>query len=170
MRTAILGAGVVPAFLLSVALAGPRVVPQPQAHHFARAVQLNFPEVESFPADWFQAHAADLDEIVRISLAPSAERSDLLVWPEAPTPFSFQDPQFAKIASTLAIRLGHPFLAGAIECKAPVQPWHVVPHGNLVPYTIAPLFDRQGQRIFVYDKVHLVPFAEYEQRSLIHHA
>src|SRR5260370_15619760 len=168
MRTAILGAGVVPALWLAFALAGPGLVPQPQAHHFARAVQLNFPEVESFPADWFQAHAADLDEIVRISLAPSAERSDLLVWPEAPAPFSFQDPQFAKVASTLAIQFGHPFLAGAIEWKPPVDPSDVVPRGTLLPYNSALLFDAQGQRVFVYDKVHLVPFGEYEPFPLIH--
>jgi len=47
------------------------------SHHFARAVQLNFPEVESFPADWSQAHAAELDEISRLSLAPAAEKPDL---------------------------------------------------------------------------------------------
>src|SRR5213592_4272757 len=35
------------AMLLSAVLVGPRLVPQPQAHHFARAVQLNFPEVDS---------------------------------------------------------------------------------------------------------------------------
>src|SRR5207253_2562663 len=72
------------AMLLSAVLVGPRLVPQPQAHHFARAVQLNFPEVDSYPTDWFQVHAADLDEIVRLSLAPAAEKPDLLVWPEAP--------------------------------------------------------------------------------------
>src|SRR5690349_9956246 len=88
------------AILLIAALGGPRLVPKPQAQHFARAVQLNFPEVESYPADWFQAHAADLDEIERISLAPSVDKPDLLVWPEAPAPFSDQDAQFAKIAST----------------------------------------------------------------------
>src|SRR6266852_5595227 len=157
------------AVLLGAALAGPHLVPKPQAHHYARAVQLNFPEVASYPADWFQAQAADLQEIARISLAPSAEKPDLLIWPETPAPFSFQDSQFAKIASTLAIRFGHPFLAGAIEWKAPVEPWDVVPHGNLVPYNSALLFDRQGQRIFVYDKVHLVPFGEYEPFPLIHH-
>src|SRR5258708_4279923 len=122
------------AILLSAALVGPRLVPQAQSHHFARAVQLNFPEVESYPADWFQAHAADLDEIGRISLAPAAEKPDLLVWPEAPAPFSFQDSQFAKLASTLAIRFGHPFLAGAVAWKAPVDPSDVAPHGSLVPY------------------------------------
>jgi apolipoprotein N-acyltransferase len=168
IRTRLVYAAAATAILLSVTLTGPRLVPQPQAHHFARAVQLNFPEVESYRADWFQAHAADLDGILRISLAPSAEKPDLLVWPEAPAPFSFQDPQFAKIASTLAIRFGHPFLAGAIEWKAPVDAADVPPHGNLLPYNSALLFDGQGRRIFVYDKVHLVPFGEYEPFPLIH--
>src|SRR5437016_6937801 len=156
------------AILLSAATAGPRMVQQAEAHHFARAVQLNFPEVESYPADWFQAHAADLEEIVRISLAPTAEKPDLLVWPEAPAPFSFQDSQFAKIASTLAIRFGHPFLVGAIEWKLPVDPSEAASHGSLLPYNSALLFDPQGQRTFVYDKVHLVPFGEYEPFPLIH--
>src|SRR6266478_5885833 len=169
IRTRLIYAAVVTAILLSVALAGPRLVPQPPARHFARAVQLNFPEVESYPPDWFQAHAADLDEIARISLGPSAKMTDLLVWPEAPAPFSFQDLQFAKIASTLAIRFGHPFLAGAIEWKAPVDPSDAAPHGHLVPYNSALLFDGQGQPIFVYDKVHIVPFGEYEPFPLIHH-
>ncbi len=98
------------ATLLMVLFIGPRLVPLPQAHHYARAVQLNFPESSSYPLDWFQTHAADLAEIGRISLAPASQKPDLLVWPEAPAPFSFQDSQFAKIASTLAIQFGHPFL------------------------------------------------------------
>src|SRR6266478_5094989 len=96
------------ATLLMFLFVGPRLVPLPQAHHYARAVQLNFPESPSYPSDWFQKHTADLTEIGRISLAPASEKPDLLVWPEAPAPFSFQDSQFAKIASTLAIQFGHP--------------------------------------------------------------
>ncbi len=161
-------AAIATAILLGATLAGPRLVPQAQAHHFARAVQLNFPGVDSYTADWFPAHAADLEEIERISLAPASEKPDLLVWPEAPAPFSFQDSQFAKIASTMAIRFGHPFLAGAIEWKSPVNPSDTAPHRSLLPYNSALLFDAQGRRTFVYDKVHLVPFGEYEPFPLIH--
>jgi apolipoprotein N-acyltransferase len=167
-RTRIACASIAAAILLCATFAGPSIVPKPQAHHLARAVQLNFPEVESFPADWFREHTADLQEIERISLAPAAERLDLLVWPAAPAPFSFQDSQFAKIASALAIRFGHPFLAGAIEWKPSVDPSDVAPHGSLLPYNSALLFDTQGQRVFIYDKVHLVPFGEYEPFPLIH--
>jgi apolipoprotein N-acyltransferase len=158
----------VTALLLAVMYGGPRLVPPAQAHHFARAAQLNFPESPSYPANWFQMHASDMEEIVRISLAPSAEKPDLLVWPEAPAPFSFQDPQFTKMASALAIKFGHPFLAGVIEWKPPVDPADTAARANLVPYNSALLFDAQGQRVFVYDKVHLVPFGEYEPFPLIH--
>ena len=156
------------AILLLVMFVGPRLVPQAEAHHFARAVQLNFPESQSYPADWFQAHAADLEEIERLSLATTTDKPDLLVWPEAPAPFSFQDLQFAKIASKLAIDFKHPFLAGAIEWKPPVDPADKAPRANLVPYNSALLFDAQGQHFFVYDKIHLVPFGEYEPFPLIH--
>src|SRR5258707_1388317 len=45
----------------------------------------------------------------------------------------------------------------------------MAPRGSLLPYNSALLFDAQGQRVFVYDKVHLVPFGEYEPFPLIHH-
>jgi len=160
--------GVTAVVLLAAALLGPRFLPNAEAHHFARVVQLNFPELQAYPGDWFQSHAADLEDLRRISLAPSAASPDLLVWPEAPVPFSFQDVRFATLASKLAIEFKHPFLAGAIEWKHPVNPSDKVPAGGLAAYNSALLFDAQGQRIFVYDKVHLVPFGEYEPFPLIH--
>ena len=37
-----------------------------------------------------------------------------------------------------------------------------------MPYNSALLFDAQGKRVFAYDKIHLVPFGEYEPFPLIH--
>ena len=161
-------AGLVTTILLVATLVGPRLVPQARAQHFARAVQLNFPEAPEYPSDWFARNGQQLAEVSKMSLAPSAGKPDLLVWPEAPAPFSFEDSQFAKLASSLAIRFGHPFLAGAIEWKTPVDLSDKVPPGRLVPYNSAILLDAQGQRAFVYDKIHLVPFGEYEPFPLIH--
>ena len=161
-------AAMVTAILVVAALVGPRLVPQARAQHFARAVQLNFPEVPEYPTDWFAKNVQQLDEVSKMSLASSKEKPDLLVWPEAPAPFSFEDSQFAKLASSLAVRFGHPFLAGVIEWKTPGDLSDKVPPGRLVPYNSAILVDAQGQRVFVYDKIHLVPFGEYEPFPLIH--
>ena len=152
--------------ILIVMLAGPRLVPEAPYEHHARAVQLNFPEVPSYGADWFAAHSKDLDEIERLSLAPSVYKPDLLVWPEAPAPFSFQYSQFAIRASNLAIHFQHPFIAGAIEWKPPLDGDGAA--AALAPYNSALLFNARGQRVFSYDKVHLVPFGEYEPFPLIH--
>jgi len=140
-------------------------VPQAQATHFARAVQPNFPEVDSYPADWFAIHKDDMDELDQLSLEPSAHHPDLIIWPEAPAPFSWQDNHFSKRASSLAIRAAHPFLAGGIEWKTEKFPSG---HIGQAPYNSALLVDPQGQKVFVYDKRHLVPFGEYEPFPLIH--
>jgi apolipoprotein N-acyltransferase len=161
-------AGIATMILLVATLVGPRLVPQARGQHFARAVQLNFPEVPEYPSDWFAKNMRQLGEASKMSLAPSEEKPDLLIWPEAPAPFSFEDSQFAKLASGLAIRFGHPFLAGVIEWKTPVDRSDKVPPGRLAPYNSAILIDAQGQRVFVYDKIHLVPFGEYEPFPLIH--
>jgi apolipoprotein N-acyltransferase len=153
------------AAILAVSLAGPRFVPRAQATHFARAVQPNFPETDSFPANWFTLHKDDLDELEELSLEPAIYKPDLIIWPEAPAPFSWQDNQFSKRASSLAIRAGHPFLAGVIEWKTETMPSG---HVGQAPYNSAILVDPQGQKAFTYDKRHLVPFGEYEPFPLIH--
>lgn len=150
---------------LIAAYGGERFLPQAQTGHFARAVQPNFPEVESYPGDWFERYAGDMDDLEQLSLAQSAHAPDLIVWPEAPAPFSWQDNRFSKRASSLAIRAGHPFLAGVVEWKSEMLPSG---HMGQAPYNSAVLVDPQGQRIFVYDKRHLVPFGEYEPFPLIH--
>jgi apolipoprotein N-acyltransferase len=162
-RLAVLAAAA--AAVLLVMVGGPRFVPKPQASHYARAVQLNFPEAAEYPSDWFAANARELDEVDRLSLAPSLHKPDLLVWPEAPAPFSFQDARFVRRASSLAIRFGHPYMAGVIEWKKQEV---ALGRSEFAAYNSALLFDAQGQRVFSYDKVHLVPFGEYEPFPLIH--
>lgn len=165
LRARFVAIGAVTALLFVVTYLGQKMIPVAAATHFARAVQPNFPEVESYEANWFAAHSADMDELEELSLAPSAHPTDLIVWPEAPAPFSWQDNQFSKRASKLAIQAGHPFLAGVVEWKS-----EQLANGHVVeaPYNSAVLVDSQGQRGFVYDKRHLVPFGEYEPFPLIH--
>jgi apolipoprotein N-acyltransferase len=160
-------AGATAAIIVAM-LIGPRMVPQAHANHVARAVQLNFPEAPEYASNWFATHAKDLQEAVGYSVAPSGNRPDLLVWPEAPAPFSYQDARFANFATSLAKQFGHPFLVGTIEWKAPPDGTPSTAHASLVPYNSALLFNAQGQRVFSYDKVHLVPFGEYEPFPLIH--
>lgn len=156
------------AVILLTALMGPHFVPVPQTSHHARAVQPNFPEANEYPPDWFQKHTADLDELDRLSLAPSSRQPDLLIWPEAPAPFSFEDPPFARRASSLAIRFAHPFISGVIDWKPLLVSSGGSTHNAMVPYNSAILIDPHGQDVFTYDKVHLVPFGEYEPFPLIH--
>jgi len=161
----LLGATVV---LLAIIFVGPHFVPMPVSTHTARGVQLNFPEVEEFPSNWFGLHKADLEEIQRLSLAPSAHQPDLLVWPETPAPFSYQDITFARMATDLAVKFAHPFIMGVVEWK----PEKVDSGGTsrivMEPYNSALMIDGQGRRDFSYDKIHLVPFGEYEPFPLIH--
>lgn len=159
---------VVVAAVLVVTFAGPRFVPVPTAAHTARAVQLNFPEVEEFPNDWFGLHEGDLEEIARLSLAPSAQHPDLLVWPETPAPFSYQDIRFARMATDLAEQFHGPFIMGVVEWKPETVTTGNASHTVMEPYNSALMIDAQGRRDFSYDKVHLVPFGEYEPFPLIH--
>jgi apolipoprotein N-acyltransferase len=164
LRVGIFGCAAVA--VLVIMFVGARLVPQAKAEHYARAVQTNFPEADYYPGDWFQVNADAMSDIEQLSVAPSLKKPDLIVWPEAPAPFSWQDAQFAKLASSLAIQAGHPFLAGVIEWKNEKLSSR---HMGMLPYNSAILVNAQGQRVFSYDKIHLVPFGEYEPFPLIHH-
>jgi apolipoprotein N-acyltransferase len=103
--------GGVTALILVVMFAGEKLVPKAVANHSARAVQPNFPEVETYGQNWFGAHREDLAELEALSLEDTAKHPDLIIWPEAPAPFSWQDAQFGRFASRIAIEGQRPFLA-----------------------------------------------------------
>jgi len=167
-RLSILGAVLVA--LVVVMVSGPRFVPKGDAHHLARAVQPNFPENMQYVGDWYADHKADLVDLERLSLRPSPNgpQPDLLIWPEAPAPFSFQDAHFVPYISRLATEFQNPLIVGVIEWKLGTEPGNGGPRTTLVPYNSAAMLNAFGQRTFSYDKMHLVPFGEYEPFPFIH--
>ncbi|HXA82286.1 MAG TPA: apolipoprotein N-acyltransferase, partial [Methylomirabilota bacterium] len=100
--------------------------------------------------------------------SPGVQQPDVLVWPEAPAPFSFQDPHFGPYISGLAAEFQHPVIVGIIDWKPIVESGRGVPRTGLVPYNSAAMLNSIGQKAFTYDKIHLVPFGEYEPFPLIH--
>jgi len=168
-RRVLILAGACVAILL-VILAGPPFVPRAQAHHVARVLQTNFPENLEYPGDWYVSHEQDLRDLERLSMpaVSGGARPDLLIWPEAPAPFSFQDPRFGPFISRVATEFGGPTVVGIIEWKPILDSTHGVSRTGLVPYNSAAMVDAEGQRRFSYDKIHLVPFGEYEPFPLIH--
>ncbi len=156
--------------LLAVQDFGPRLVPTAEGRHLARVVQPNFPEDLEYAGDWYAGHKKDLAELEQLSLRPSpgAQQPDLLIWPEAPAPFSFQDPHFGPYISHLATEFQHPVIVGIIEWKPILEGRRGIPRTGLAPYNSAAALNDLGQRTFLYDKIHLVPFGEYEPFPLIH--
>lgn len=145
--------------ILGVEQLGQRFVPVEPPRSAAYLVQTNFPQAPEYPANWMDAHAGEMDELERLSVAPfreeaAAPESNLVIWPEVPAPFYFLDPKFAARAERVARGSGAHFLVGVVE-------WRSGPDNRLLPYNSAVLLDPAGQRKFQYDKIHLVPFGEY---------
>src|ERR1700723_1057932 len=140
--------------LIVVATAGPYLIPAATPHYVAHLVQTNFPQSESYPPDWLQLHSGELDQLEHISVAAAHEIPGIIIWPEVPAPFSFTEPPFAERAQRIAQASGNYFLVGVVD-------WKRDPGGKWLASNSADLLNPQGQRIFGYDKIHLLPFGEY---------
>lgn len=134
--------------LLGVQLVGPRFVPSAAASHVTRVVQPNFPENMQYAGDWYAEHQADMAELEQLSLRRSAgvQQPDLLIWPEAPAPFSFQDPHFGPYISHLAAEFQHPVIVGIIDWKPILESGKGIPRTGLVPYNSAAALNSIGQK------------------------
>lgn len=133
---------------------GPRFVPQAVPDHVAHLVQTNFAQSESYPANWMDLHAADMQQLENMSINAARKSPGVIIWPEVPAPFSLQDPKFATIAARIAKDSGSDFLVGVVD-------WKLGPDRQWLASNSAVLLDPAGQRKFTYDKIHLVPFGEY---------
>ncbi|HEV2224996.1 MAG TPA: apolipoprotein N-acyltransferase [Candidatus Acidoferrales bacterium] len=140
--------------LVGVAKIGPRFVPRAVPDHVAHLVQTDFPQSESYPANWLDIHAADMQQLEDVSVNAAKKNPGVIIWPEVPAPFSLQDPKFAAIAAEIAKGSGSDFLVGVVDWKGGAQ-WVGSASNSAV------LLDPAGQREFTYDKIHLVPFGEY---------
>ena len=140
--------------LLLVALVGPHLIPTASPHYVAHLVQTNFPQSESYPPDWLQVHAGELDQLEHISVDAAHQIPGIIIWPEVPAPFSFLEQPFAERAQRIAQTSGNYFLVGVVD-------WKRNPEGKWLASNSAVLLNPQGQRIFGYDKIHLLPFGEY---------
>jgi apolipoprotein N-acyltransferase len=142
------------AILILTSAGGNYLVPVETPHHTARLVQTNFPQSEEYPANWFEMHTGELEQLERISVKAAPEPPQLIIWPEVPAPFSFAEPKFAQRAARIARESGADFLVGVVDWKRDAA-------GKWLASNSAVLLDPSGQRIFSYDKIHLVPFGEY---------
>jgi apolipoprotein N-acyltransferase len=144
-----------------------RLLPELRPAHVAYLVQPNFQQFHSYSADWMNSPQVRMDELERISIEAvrhdaakqekaGLQRPPIIIWPEVPAPFYFADIRFAERVQRVARDSGAYFLLGVVEWKAPA--------GSTMrqnAYNSAVLLSPAGQRVFQYDKIHLVPFGEY---------
>ena len=89
-----------------------------------------------------------------LTLQAAEEKPELVVWPEAATPFYYSlDPSGTKYVQDLAKTSGVPLLFGS--------PYKKTMGEKELAYNRAFLISNQGETIDVYDKMHLVPFGEF---------
>jgi apolipoprotein N-acyltransferase len=142
------------AILALIALIGPRFVPAALPARIAHLVQPNFSQSMEYPVDWLAIHRADLDDLEQLSVSAARLEPGPIVWPETPAPFSMAEPPFARRVARIAQESSTDFIFGAVD-------WKRMPDGYQDPYNSAIQLDPAGREVFVYDKIHLVPFGEF---------
>jgi apolipoprotein N-acyltransferase len=140
--------------LVLIALIGPHFIPTAQPERIAHLVQPDFPQSMEYPSDWMALHRDDLDDLEQLSVSAARLEPGPIIWPETPAPFSMQEPAFARRAASVAQEASTDFIFGAVN-------WKLTPTGFEQPYNSAVQLDPAGREVFVYDKIHLVPFGEF---------
>ena len=87
--------------------------------------------------------------------SPVNARSQIIVWPEAPTDFVDSDPVLRLAISALALRAGAPVIINDVTVASSNE------DGRANLYNSASFYLPNGAYDGHYDKMHLVPFGEY---------
>jgi len=123
------------------------------AEYSATLVQQNVP----LDFDWTaQSYEQKLDEFEQMSRMPQqGGATQVVVWPEAPTPFFTNDTRFVATTARIA-RENHAYvIAGSLGEPPPGNT------GREDVFNSAVLVAPDGNPAGRYDKIHLVPFGEY---------
>jgi apolipoprotein N-acyltransferase len=144
--------------------AGQLLSPPPvAANRSALLVQPNVPILEgsAWTKEYFQSTLQDLTALsLHSPVNENNFRSDLIVWPESPSPFYTNDPLFHEAVSALARQSQSWIVAGSIGITPAMNN---ASNGGTASqiFNSAALVGPQGQWVGRYDKMHLVPFGEY---------
>lgn len=104
---------------------------------------------------WDPAYRRDTLDRYSALTAQAAKGADLIIWPEAATPFFFEEePLYRVEVAVLAHRHGVPLLFGSPALRR-------YPNGRPYLLNSAYLLAPDGKIVGRYDKRHLVPFGEY---------
>ncbi len=104
---------------------------------------------------WDQAYRRETLDRYAALTARVAKDADLVIWPEAATPFFFEEePLYRVEVAVLAHRSGAPLLFGSPALRR-------YPNGRPYLLNSAYLLSPDGRIAGRYDKRHLVPFGEY---------
>ena len=87
---------------------------------------------------------------------PYPTHPDLVVWPEAPAPFTDVDPRFQKSMASISQTAQTPLIIGGIGTNTPSST-----EDSGAYYNSAMVIASDGNLVGRYDKIHLVPFGEY---------
>ncbi len=93
-----------------------------------------------------------LDRYLQLSKQAADNGAQFIMWPEAATPFYFEEDIAGGLVRGLARGLGRPVLLGSDEVEDAEPPR---------TYNSAFMLDTHGATAAVYRKIHLVPFGEY---------
>jgi len=104
---------------------------------------------------WDPAYRRETFDIYRtLTEAGAGEGTDLVVWPETATPFTYRhEPRYCRQILDLARETGAPILFGSPAREGEGQ--------EMTLRNRAYLVSAAGEDVGWYDKVHLVPFGEY---------